>query len=55
MWVALLTLLRGGTLVMQQRFDPESFTDTLIAQRITRVAAVPTRSASASCRSAAPI
>lgn len=42
LWVSLLTLLRGGTLVMQSRFEPEGFLQVLHDQRITRVGMVPT-------------
>lgn len=42
LWVSLLTLLRGGTLVMCSRFEPDSFLRTLVDQRITRVGLVPT-------------
>lgn len=42
MWVALLTLLRGGTLVMHQGFDADAFVDELGRSRITRVGMVPT-------------
>ena len=42
LWVSLLTLLRGGTLVMQPKFEPASFLHTLIDQRISRVGMVPT-------------
>lgn len=42
MWVGLLTLLRGGRLVMQPKFDPAAFLQTLAAERITRVGMVPT-------------
>jgi long-chain acyl-CoA synthetase len=40
--VSLLTLLRGGTLWMHSRFEPEAFLQALLAQRITRVGMVPT-------------
>ena len=42
LWVSLLTLLRGGTLVMQSKFEPDTFLDALVAERITRVGMVPT-------------
>lgn len=42
LWVSLLTLLRGGTLVMQPKFEPAAFLQTLAAQRISRVGMVPT-------------
>ena len=42
LWVSLLTLLNGGTLVMRSRFEPASFLRTLIEQRVTRVGMVPT-------------
>lgn len=42
LWVSLLTLLKGGTLVMRSRFEPESFLQALVEQRITRVGMVPT-------------
>lgn len=42
LWLSLLTLLRGGTLVMQEKFDPGMFLQTLIDDRITRVGMVPT-------------
>ena len=42
LWLGLLTLLRGGTLVMREKFDPSSFAATLVDQRITRVGMVPT-------------
>ena len=42
LWLSLLTLLRGGTLVMSQKFEPESFLQTLFRERITRVGMVPT-------------
>jgi long-chain acyl-CoA synthetase len=41
-WVSLLTLARGGTLVMQEKFEPRAFLDTLEKERITRVGVVPT-------------
>lgn len=42
LWVSLLTLLRGGTLVMQAKFDPDAFLGALAEERITRVGMVPT-------------
>lgn len=42
LWVSLLTLLKGGTLVMRSRFEPEDFLTTLVDQRISRVGMVPT-------------
>ena len=42
LWLSLLTLLRGGTLVMQPKFDPAPFLQTLADQRISRVGMVPT-------------
>ncbi|MFZ2652460.1 MAG: long-chain fatty acid--CoA ligase [Burkholderiaceae bacterium] len=42
LWLSLLTLLRGGTLVMSPKFEPEAFLRALLTERITRVAMVPT-------------
>ena len=42
LWVALLTLLRGGTLVMAASFDAAGFLATLAGERITQVGLVPT-------------
>lgn len=42
LWLSLLTLLRGGTLVMQQKFEPAAFLQTLADQPISRVGLVPT-------------
>ena len=42
LWVSLLTLLRGGTLVMRPKFQPTTLLRSLIDERITRVGAVPT-------------
>lgn len=42
MWMSLLTLLRGGTLVMHDKFDPVTFLRVLADARITRVGLVPT-------------
>ena len=41
-WVALLSLLHGGTLIMRERFSAASFLQELEENRITRVAVVPT-------------
>ena len=42
LWLSLLTLLRGGTLVLQPRFEPTPFLLALAEQRISRVGMVPT-------------
>lgn len=42
LWVSLLTLLRGGRLVMAGKFAPEAFLDALATERIVRVGMVPT-------------
>lgn len=42
LWLSLLTLLRGGVLVMHEKFDAIAFCDTLSDARITRVGMVPT-------------
>ena len=42
LWVSLLTLLRGGTLVMQPKFEPDAFLRALAEERISRVGMVPT-------------
>ena len=42
LWLSLLTLLRGGTLVMAPKFEPEAFLRALCDERITRVGMVPT-------------
>ncbi len=42
LWVSLLTLLRGGTLVMQPKFDPDRFLSAVVEERISRVGMVPT-------------
>lgn len=42
LWISLLTLLKGGTLVMQEKFEPASFLQTVLDERITRVGMVPT-------------
>lgn len=41
-WVALLTLLHGGRLLMRERFSPLTFLEDLDKQQVTRVAVVPT-------------
>jgi long-chain acyl-CoA synthetase len=41
-WVALMTLLRGGRVVVRSRFAPAAFLDTLVWERITFVGVVPT-------------
>ena len=41
-WVALLTLLQGGTLIPRERFSAPAFLDDLRENAITRVAVVPT-------------
>jgi long-chain acyl-CoA synthetase len=41
-WVALLTLLHGGQLVMREKFSASAFLSELLEQNITRVAVVPT-------------
>ncbi len=41
-WVSLLTLLKGGCLIMQHRFQPFDVPDDLEAHDITHFAAVPT-------------
>jgi long-chain acyl-CoA synthetase len=41
-WVALLTLLHGGRLVMRERFSAQSFLKELEYEQISRVAVVPT-------------
>jgi long-chain acyl-CoA synthetase len=41
-WVALLTLLHGGALLMRERFSAAAFLQQLEEDRITRVAVVPT-------------
>ncbi len=41
-WVALLTLLHGGTLLPRERFSAAAFLDDLRENAITRVAVVPT-------------
>lgn len=42
LWISLLTLMRGGTLVMAEKFDPTTFLGTLVDNNITRVGMVPT-------------
>lgn len=42
LWISLLTLLKGGTLVMQEKFEPAVFLQTVLDERITRVGMVPT-------------
>lgn len=42
LWFSLLTLLRGGTLVLQPKFEPVAFLQALVEQRISRVGMVPT-------------
>lgn len=42
LWVSLLTLLRGGTLFMHSKFDPDVFLRALVEERISRVGMVPT-------------
>jgi long-chain acyl-CoA synthetase len=42
LWFTLLTLLRGGTVVMRGRFEADAFFRTLEEARIDRVAVVPT-------------
>lgn len=42
LWVSLLTFLRGGTLVLQEKFAPQAFRDALVGHRIHRVGMVPT-------------
>jgi acyl-CoA synthetase (AMP-forming)/AMP-acid ligase II len=41
-WVGLLTLAAGGTLLMHEKFTPQSFCAALATGRITRTAVVPT-------------
>lgn len=41
-WVSLLTLARGGTLVVQEKFEAARFLDTLAAERINRLGVIPT-------------
>ena len=40
-WVALMTLVQGGRVVMQSRFSPASFVEALASQGITFVGVVP--------------
>ncbi|MEO6956686.1 MAG: class I adenylate-forming enzyme family protein [Antricoccus sp.] len=42
LWVSLLTLLRGGTLIMHEKFTADDFVRSLRDDQITRVAVVPT-------------
>ncbi len=42
LWVALLTLLHGGTLVMAPKFEPAAVLRMLAEQRITQAGVVPT-------------
>ena len=42
LWLSLLTLLRGGTLLMSSRFEPVAFLNQLAEQHISRVGMVPT-------------
>jgi long-chain acyl-CoA synthetase len=42
MWISLLTLLRGGTLLMHSRFEPMAILAALKEQRISDAAFVPT-------------
>ncbi len=42
LWLTLLTLLRGGTVVMREKFEPAAFCEALADERITRVGMVPT-------------
>jgi long-chain acyl-CoA synthetase len=41
-WVALLTLLHGGRLLMRERFSAATFLGELQTEKVTRVAVVPT-------------
>jgi long-chain acyl-CoA synthetase len=41
-WVALLTLLRGGTLVLEEKFSARSALATLARRRINRIGVIPT-------------
>lgn len=42
LWVSLLTLLRGGTLHMKEKFEPAAFSQWVCDERIDRVGVVPT-------------
>lgn len=42
LWVGLLTLLRGGRLIIKEKFEPGSFLQALVDERVTRVGMVPT-------------
>ena len=41
-WMALLALNHGGTVVTRAKFSPHQFVDTLIAERVTLAGVVPT-------------
>ncbi|MCG6874403.1 MAG: acyl--CoA ligase [Betaproteobacteria bacterium] len=41
-WVSLLTLVTGGTLLMQRKFTPRAFCAAVAANEVARVAVVPT-------------
>ena len=41
-WMALLALNHGGTVVTRTKFSPHEFVDTLIAERVTLAGVVPT-------------
>ena len=41
-WVSLLTLTRGGTVVVHERYEPKRVVSTLATERITHIAMVPT-------------
>jgi len=41
-WMALLALNHGGTVVTRAKFSPHEFVDTLIAERVTLAGVVPT-------------
>jgi len=41
-WLALLTLMHGGTVVARSRFDPRQFVECLVNEGITRAGVVPT-------------
>jgi long-chain acyl-CoA synthetase len=42
LWLALLALNHGGSVVTRAKFSPLQFVDTLIAERVSRVGVVPT-------------
>jgi len=42
LWVCLLTLFTGGSLVILEKFDPIIFLNSLLEEKITRVGMVPT-------------